>query len=1471
MTRLSLSFLGAFQASLDGQPITNFEADKVRALLAYLAVEADRPHRRDALAGLLWPDWPDRSARTNLRNALANLRGAIDDRIALPPFLLITHETIQFNLESDHWLDVAAFSNSAETGELPALEEAAALYHGDFLAGFQLKDSVAFEDWHLLTRERLQRQASAVLRRLADVFRQEGEYDRACEFAWRQVELEPWHEEGHQQLMRLLALSGQRSTALAQYETCCRLLTQELGIKPSPETTQLYEQIRDGEVIPPDPTPFLDLPPAPGTPPFKGLAYFSESDAELFFGRELLTANLTAQLDPDSDRRFLAVVGASGSGKSSIVRAGLIPALKRGDTMADGRSPPSGSSSWPVHLLTPSAHPLHALAVALTQSTQALATTTDLIDDMARDPRCLHLHICRILPPAVDHLLLVVDQFEELFTQCRDKGERQSFVDNLMTAASMVGPAFVVITLRADFYDHCGEYAALRGALEQHQVYIGPMNQDELHRAITKPAHLGRWTFEPGLVDFLLQEVADEPGTLPLLSHALLETWRHRRGRLMTLAGYNESGGVRGAIARTAERVMRQMEPAQRSIARNIFLRLTELGDATQETRRRVKLSELVQGSEEAAAIEHVLKILVDARLVITSEESAEVAHEALIREWPTLRGWLEADLEGLRTHRHLTDAAKEWERLEHDPGELYRGARLVVSREWVATHAKDLNPLEREFLAASQAWEERQQVDREAQHQRELEAAQSAAEAERQRAEEQARSARRLRRGALLLAGVSLLTVLLAVAAFAARANARREAAVNRSLVLAGQAIEANEAGEVDRALALSLEAVNINDPPLDAVSKLASVATGIGSRAVLTGHTGALRAGAFSPGGQQAVSGGCRQVDEKDECFIGQLILWDLETMTETMRWQGHNDQVTALAWSPTGQEFLSGSGDGSLILWQADNQETVAAWDTRDGAINALEISPDGTLAAAASDDGTITLFDLKRRQISHQLVGHSGPVLDVSFSPDSQQLVSGSADANMILWDLSTGEAIRTFTGHASSISGVAFLPSGLQVLSASEDLTLRLWDAATGVELQKRESADRPDGMVLSPDGRTVLHRVEHIIYAWDLEQWNAPHQQLFGHAGQVWDMVVSADGRLALSTGDDGTVRIWNLRGVDDYQQTNIGFSATGVAVAPDGKKVAIGGWGKSSVIWDQEIGKPMLDLTGSIGIVTPGGVSYSPDGRWVAASSGDYDHDTEAGSLLVWEAASGEIHCDLQGHDRRLRTVTFSPDSRYLLSGSQGTDDTGDLILWDVNDCSLVRRLATEQDTTGIGFSDDGRYAVTSSAFFENVTLWDVARGQELRVFRLPGEVFLDVAFGPNDETVLAATIKGVIVQWDRETGEEIRQFVGHDSGVWSVTISPDERKLVSSDSTGTIILWDMATGTELRRHNIHAGLVFQAAFSPDGQSVYSVSTDETLVVWQMGDPSLQALLSWIEDNRYVRSLTCAERAQYGVGPLCD
>lgn len=468
-------------------------------------------------------------------------------------------------------------------------------------------------------------------------------------------------------------------------------------------------------------------PTAAANAPFKGLEYFDEDDAAIFFGREQLTADLVRHL---RQNQFLAVVGASGSGKSSLVRAGLLPAIRSGQPLPGGVIAPAGSKHWPVHIVTPTARPLEALAASLTRDHESVSAAAALADDMAHNTRSLTLFLQRALAgQRARRLFLVVDQFEELFTLCRSEAERSTFIDNLMTAAAPGAEEsllMLVIVLRADFYHRCAQYDRLRGALETQQKYIGQMSRTELKRAIVEPARQRGFTFENGLVELMLSDVNDEPGALPLLSHALLETWQRREGDTLTFAGYRDAGGVTGAVAKTAETVYtQQLTPDEQEVARQIFLRLTELGEGAQDTRRRATLAELGAEGEAGTAVAAVLKTLADARLVTTRQNGAEVAHEALIRNWPRLQGWLNDNRESLRLHRRLTEAAGEWRANGRDASYLYRGSRLAAVREWQEAEAVPLNRFEIDFIVASETAVQDEAAREAALRQRQLEQAQ--------------------------------------------------------------------------------------------------------------------------------------------------------------------------------------------------------------------------------------------------------------------------------------------------------------------------------------------------------------------------------------------------------------------------------------------------------------------------------------------------------------------------------------------------------------------------------------------------------------------------------------------------------------------------------------------------------------------------------------------------------------------------
>jgi hypothetical protein len=466
--------------------------------------------------------------------------------------------------------------------------------------------------------------------------------------------------------------------------------------------------VRDDQVI-----DLEKLPPEAGEPPYQGLQYFEERDAGRFFGREQLTTRVIGRL---ARTRFLSVIGASGSGKSSLVRAGVIPTLKSGARLADGSLPPSGSTHWSYRVFNPGGHPLDALAAALSKEDTLPSQISGLRDELATDTKSLALAIQSLLALVKSpHLLLVVDQFEEIFTQARSSEEREAFINALISISSPedTQPLSLLVCLRADFYAQVAQHDRLREMISQHQEFIGAMNRAELVDAIVAPLVQGNWKIQEGLVKVILDDVGYEPGALPLLSHALLETWKRRRGRTLTLSGYVESGGVDGAIRETAEAVFNQrLTPEQRPIARMIFLRLAELNEDAQATRRRASFDELITRATDELTIQTIINILVDARLVTTSmvepgtTKVVEVAHESLIREWPTLQKWLSEDRQGLILHRQVTEATADWIENGRDPGLFIRGKRLAQVQEWASkeSNADSLSLQEVEFLESSQA-----------------------------------------------------------------------------------------------------------------------------------------------------------------------------------------------------------------------------------------------------------------------------------------------------------------------------------------------------------------------------------------------------------------------------------------------------------------------------------------------------------------------------------------------------------------------------------------------------------------------------------------------------------------------------------------------------------------------------------------------------------------------------------------------
>ena len=1181
--------------------------------------------------------------------------------------------------------------------------------------------------------------------------------------------------------------------------------------------------------------------PAPGIPPYKGLLFFDVADADLFFGREALTARLVEHVNDltlDATSRFLAVVGASGSGKSSLVRAGLAVALRR--------------AGWQVNVFTPTTNPLRMLETSLNA----------------------------VRSNGTGRALLLVDQFEEVFTLCHDEMERSAFIGKLIgLAQDQVNKTTVVIALRADFYSHCAQYPLLREAVAAEQEYIGQMTTDELRRAIEEPARRDGWEFKPGLVEVLLQDLSTrgahepEPGALPLLSHALLATWERRHGRTMTLEGYHASGGVRGAIAETAENVFTdQLNREQQEIARDVFLRLTELGEGTEDTRRRASLNELVRQSEEAPQLRAVLNTLAEARLITLNEDNAEVAHEALIREWQRLHEWLTQDRESLLLHRHLTDSAYEWGGRGRDPAELYRGARLAQAREWVAANEEKLNALERAFLTTSIEQEEHDAREREAQRQRELEAAQELAETQR-------RNAQQLRRRAVVLLGVLVFALIAALTAGIFARNNSTLAEQNSFIAETAQAVSKQAVADFNRSEAqrLAAEARSLmqsaSDPQLIALLSLRSLNTQYTAEgdAALTGaaalplpqkifsdHTKGVYSVSFSPDGKYALTGSYDGIARLFEAQTGQKI----RQFTANESGRG----VKAI-FSPDGQTIYAASNDGTVWKWDLKTDEAGFQLSYDDAPID-IEISPDGRHLLIGSFAGTPRLLDTQTGATICQFIGHTDPVWELDFSPDSRYVATSSLDKTARLWKTENCEFLRTFSGHTDGIASVDFSRDGKYLATGSWDKTARLWDVETGRELRQfiGHTCYFVKTVRFSPDGKYLLTgNCDKTAKLWDAQTGLALYT-FNGHTDQIWTVAFSGDGRYLLTGSHDKTAWLWDLQEVSGELPQFVGHtdSIWGVALSPDGKLLTTGGAGQSTRIWDAQTGQELHTFDTS----DVNSVAFSPDGRNLLTGAGD-------SSASLWDIQTKEMVQSF-AHDpinnSMVMGVAFSPDGKYALTSGQDAYARR----WDIQTGELLTTYGAGTDNPGgpdtlygVVYSPDGRTVLTGG--WDGVMrLYDAQSGKELRQFTENGmDSVYGVAFSPDSRLALSGSKDKIARLWDVQTGQVLLRLSGHTAYLYAVAFSPDGMLALTSSADNTARLWDIQTGRELRRFIGHRGPVEWAAFSPDGKTFVTGGDDGTARIWSV---DYRDTMNYLCAN-LLRDFSDAEREQYHIAdnkPTC-
>lgn len=1501
---LQVHLLGQFDIRSDGKRIT-IPSRAAQSLFAFLILTAGTLHRREKIAGMFWPETSDESARRYLRQELWRIRKALS-AVAPDEYLIGQEFTLTFDRESDYWLDITRLEKTELDAE--SLISNLSLYRGELLPGF-------YDDWIALERERVRTVFESKMRRLLELLVAAERWITVQEWAEKWLVFGDTPEPAYRALMLAYGARGDMAKVASIYQRCTDDLREQLGVEPSAETRALYDGLFKGAKTPHEFSPLRTRftgteEPTPGAPPFKGLPYFEEADTDLFFGRKVLTEKLVRWL---YEPHFLSViVGASGSGKSSLVRAGLIPALRRSEDAGQDTA-----QNLRLHVMTPTAHPLEALATELTRDNESLTATAALLDDFARDPRSLHLWLRKSAntplpasaqpdaakltgdaqPPHTDRrrVVLVIDQFEELFTLCRDDFEREAFIDNLLYALNESanhpipptlphpGSRFLhssftlVLTLRADFYAHLARYPELREMVAKHQEYIGPMTLEELRRAIEEPAKQrtaadgGSWEFEPGVVDLILRDVGDEPGALPLLSHALLETWKRRAGHTLTLKGYADAGGVHGAIAQTAEDVYGNLAPEQRAIARNIFLRLTELGEGTEDTRRRVSFDELLSHVEDAGQVRAVTILLADARLITVGQDTVEVAHEALIREWRRLREWLNQDREGLRLHRSLTEGAHEWELLGRDPGALYRGARRVQAQEWWdamdGESRNAVNAQERAFLAASKAQEEHETQEREQAQQRELDSVRQIAqgaqelvessnrlvEEQKARAQEAARSAKGLRWRAYALAGAFVLALVLAGLALqnAGQAESERRLATARELAASAQS---NVTIDPERSILLALQAVNktyaLDQTVLpEAEAALHHAVQSSRIEMTLRGHSNAVWGAAFSPDGTRIATSSAD----------GTAKLWDATTGRELLSIKAtDNGVVWNVAFSPNGKLLATAGQDRIARIWDASTGAKLMELSGHADEVYQPVFRPDGSRLATVSPDGTSKVWDVVTgKELLTLFEGDGGSSQWLAYSPDGSRIAVANLKEDgegwATVWDAVTGHKLFTLPHENAYVRSVAFSPDGSRFVTNSDNRTAKIWDAVNGKELLTLYGqTDGFTNAAYSPDGTRIAAAIhDRQIQVWDARTGQALFT-LAGHTDAIATVAFSSDGNRLISSSKDGTARVWNVapsREVLTLVNGPVIISPVGARLvySPDGTRLAVAYSDPIAKVWDMTTGKLLLNLAGHT--VAVSNVAYSTDGTRLATAGRD-------GTARVWDAASGKELQTFSLPTEFVAGVSFSPDGSRLATA--GFDPTAHI--WDVGTGKEVLTLAGGHTDwlTSIVFSPDGLRIATSD-FDTTAVVWDAVTGK--KIFSLTGhtDAVRQIAFSADGKRLATASFDGSAKVWDADSGKELFTLLGHAGGVWSVAFSPDGKYIATASADKSAKIWDGHTGKELLTLEAPDGLT-SVAFSPDGSQLATAGRDGTnrIYLLRIGD------LVTLAKQRVTRSLTTEECFQY-------